>query len=229
MTIQADIQSLSPSALIELFTLDMSKWGQPISYFHAGTNGLTQNVVWQGNTYTPIPIEAEGFDTSSKGTLPRPKFRVANISGVFSAAIANYDDLVGATVTRKRTFAKYLDAVNFPGGVNVTADANQYLNDDIWYVEQKASETRYIIEWELSSAFDLQGVKLPLRQVIQNACPWAYRGAECGYVGTNYFDINDTACAVGADVCAKRLSSCTARFVNVTVPFGGFPGARRND
>ena len=229
MTIKADIQSLSPTALVELFVLDLSIWGQGLIYFHAGTNALVQNVVWQGNTYTAMPIDAEGFDVSSKGTLPRPKFRVANIGGVFSAEVITYDDLVGATVTRKRTFVKYLDAVNFTGGVNATADTSQHMTDDVWYIEQKTNETRYVIEWELSSAFDLQGVKLPLRQVIQNACPWAYRGSECGYAGTNYFDINDASTTIGNDVCAKRLSSCKARFVNVTVPFGGFPGARRND
>ena len=49
MGIRADIQSLSPSALIELFELDMSVTtsGGKL-YFHAGTNGLSQPIVWQG-------------------------------------------------------------------------------------------------------------------------------------------------------------------------------------
>ncbi|MCP6744992.1 phage minor tail protein L, partial [Klebsiella pneumoniae] len=48
MGIRADIQSLSPSALIELFELDMSVTtsGGKL-YFHAGTNGLSQPIVWQ--------------------------------------------------------------------------------------------------------------------------------------------------------------------------------------
>jgi len=228
MTIKGEIQSLSPSALVEMFVLDMSMFaGGGLSYFHAGTNGLQQPVVWQGRTYTPLPIEAEGFDLSARGQLPKPVVRVANINGLFSAAVAQNDDLIGAKITRKRTFAKYLDASNFPSG-NPYADQNQHLPDEIWYVDRKVSENRYIIEWELASAFDVQGVMLPFRQVIQNACSWRYRSAECGYTG-GYYDKNDVATSdVSQDYCSKRLSSCEARFgTNSYLPFGGFPGANR--
>lgn len=227
MSIASDIQSLSPTAVIELFELVMTD-GNSAFTFHAGTNQLLQNVVWGGVSYVAAPIEAEGFDISSKGVLPRPKIRVANIDGVMSAAVMENDDLVGCKVIRKRTFAKYLDSVNFTGG-NPNADPNQHFPDDIWYVERKVSENRYVIEWELSSAFDLIGVMLPYRQVVQNTCSWGYRSAECGYTGTSAFDINDLPTTLGSDVCAKRLSSCKLRFPNGSVPFGGFPGAIRYD
>jgi len=231
MSIAAELQSLSPSALIELYVLDLSGLpnGTPL-YFHAGTNELQQPVVWQGQEYMPLPIEAEGFELSTKGALPRPKVRVANINGMFSAEISNYDDLIGCKVIRKRTFARYLDAVNFPGGVNPEADPNQHLIDDVWFVERKLTENRYIVEWELASAFDLQGVMLPARQVIQNTCAWRYRSAECGWNGS-YYDKNDQPCGAENDFCAKRLSSCKARFQNMgmPLPYGGFPGSVRND
>lgn len=228
MSIAADIQSLSPSAEIELFVLDSTNLPDgTISPFHAGTNLLRQPITWQGVVYTPLPIEAEGFDISTKGTLPRPKLRVANINGLFSAAAEENDDLVGCKVTRKRTLLKYLDAVNFPGGVNPNADTNQYLPDDVWYVEQKMAENRYVVEWELASVFDLQGVMLPSRQIIQDSCPWKYRGVDCGYTGTNYFDAFDQPTTQSGDTCAKHLSSCKKRFGNETLPFGGYPGAVR--
>lgn len=227
MTIATEIQSLSPSAMIEMFILDMTGFGGTMSYFHAGTNGLQQPVVWQGNQYVPLPIEAEGFEITAKGSLPRPRLRVANINGLFSAEVHQHDDLVGCRIIRKRTFARYLDAVNFPGGVNANADPNQHLPDDVWFIEQKTTENRYIIEWQLSSAFDLQGVMLPFRQVIQNTCSWSYRGPECGYTGTP-FDKSDQPCAAANDFCAKRLTSCKVRHVNSpTLPYGGFPGAVR--
>lgn len=230
MTIAAELQSLSPSALVELFVLDLSTLpnGQPLR-FHAGTNELQQPVVWQGETYYPLPIEAEGFELSTKGAMPRPKIRVANINGMFSAEIRNYDDLIGVKVIRKRTFVRYLDAVNFTDG-NPEANPNQSLIDDIWYVERKLTENRYVVEWELASAFDLQGVMLPARQVIQNTCGWRYRGPECGWNGF-YVDKNDLPCGQGDDFCSKRLSSCKARFgaMNMTLPYGGFPGSVRND
>lgn len=115
-TIVTDIQSLSPSALIELFVLDMSQSTGVVNnflYFHAGTNQVSGDIVWQGNTYIHLPIEAEGFSAGSNGSLPRPKIRLANIDGAFSQTLANYDDLIGCKISRKRTFAKYLDAVNF--------------------------------------------------------------------------------------------------------------------
>lgn len=231
MTIAAEIQSLSPSAEVELFVLDLSRFAAGLQRFHAGTNALQQPVVWQGETYMPLPIEASGFEITARGTLPRPKLRVANINGLLSAQVAAYDDLVGCKVIRKRTFARYLDAVNFPSGINPDADPNQYLPDDIWFVERKVSENRYVIEWELASAFDLQGVKLPARQVVQNTCSWLYRGEQCGYSGPAR-DVNDELCAPEKDACGKRLRSCIVRFTNpdgtvTPLPFGGFPGARR--
>lgn len=224
-----DIQSLAPTALIELFVLDYTNLKNPGTYhFHAGTNELSHDIVWGGITYQALPIEAEGFEISTKGTLPRPKMRIANMNGLFSAEVAANNDLVGAKVIRKRTFAKYLDAVNFPSG-NTYADPNQSYPDDIWYVEQKLSENRYVIEWELVSAFDLQGVVLPRRQVVQSYCSWRYKGAECGYAGNLYFDSQDNAVGSAAqDVCGKRFTSCRARqagFSGGVLPFGGFPGA----
>lgn len=229
-TIAAELQSLAPTAIVELFEIDMTSLpGGQVERFHAGTNSVQTPLVWQGNQYTPLPIEATGFDVTTKGTLPRPKFRIANINGLFSAIVRQYDDMIGCQVTRKRTFARFLDAVNFPGGVNPTADPTQFIPDDIWFVDRKVSENRYLIEWELASAFDLQGVMLPFRQVIQNSCPWKYRSPECGWVG-GYFDSDDQPTENSSkDYCAKRLSSCKARFENANLPFGGFPGAHRND
>lgn len=229
MTIATEVQSLAPSALIEMFVLDTTNIPNgELLRFHAGTNQLQQSLVWQGQTYSPLPIEAEGFDVSTQGTLPRPKIRVANVQGMFSAIVREGDDLVNCKVIRKRTFAKYLDAVNFPGGVNPTADANQYFPDDIWYVERKTSENRYVIEWELSSAFDLQGVMLPRRQVIQGTCMSRYRSSECSYVGSLYFDASDLPTTADKDVCGKRLHSCELRNTNGILPYGGFPGSTRN-
>ena len=226
--IRAEIQSLSPSAVVELFELDYSNYTNgAVVRFHAGTNQLNSPVVWKGLEYIPMPIEATDFEMSTTGSLPRPKIRVANVDGIISATIMAFDDLVGAKVTRRRTMTKFLDAVNFQGGVNPDADPTQAFQDDIWYVERKVSETRYMVEWELSSAFDLMGVRLPYRQVIQNSCTWRYRGAECGWTGSN-FDKNDTACNPDKDECAKRLSSCRARFgASAILPYGGFPGASR--
>lgn len=230
--ISCEIQKLEPSALIELFVLEMKNPADNL-HFYAGTNALNKPVVWQGVEYIPLPIEARGFDMNSKGTLPRPEIIAANVQGLFTALVRKFDDLVGLRLIRKRTFAKYLDAVNFPEG-NPTANPNAFFPDDIWFIDKKKDESKLSISWELASAFDLQGVRLPKRQIIQNYCQWKYRGGECGYTGLG-FDINDKPCMdQRKDVCAKRLTSCRVRFQSLdpddfVLPFGGFPGATRKN
>ena len=225
--IHAEIQKLAPSAVIELFVLDLSLFGQGMIYFHAGTNALQQRVVWKGNAYDAFPIQVEGFEFNGNGQIPRPKLKVANITGAITALVLTYQDLVGAKITRKRTLAKYLDAVNFPGGVNPTADPSAEFADDIYYIDRKSRETRDVIEFELAASFDLEGVNLPRRQIVQNVCPWRYRSSECGYTGTHYFDANDQRVTANSqDICGKRLSSCQVRFGQASeLPFGGFPAA----
>lgn len=228
MSIRTDIQSLAASAIIELFEMDATLLGATSKlYFHAGTNTLAASVVWQGDSYAAMPIEATGFEWSGKGQLPRPKLRVANVDGLFGALAAQYSGLLGAKITRRKTLAKFLDAVNFTGGINPTADPTQSLPDEVYFVDRKASENAVYLEFELASAFDLPGVTLPRRQFIANTCAWRYRSAECGYAGVAMYDKNDVLTPVSAnDACAKRLNSCKLRFGTFAVlPYGGFPGA----
>jgi len=225
--LSSEIQSLSPSAVIELFVLDASAIGGDVFRFHAGTNALRGKLIWQAKEYLPFPVQVSGFEFSGTGQLPRPKIVVANLTGVMTTLLLELDDLLGAKFTRKRTLAKFLDGANFPSGSNPTADPTAEFADDIFFVDRKISENRDIVEFELASSFDLQGVKLPRRQIIQNICPWKYRGAECGYTGSSFFDANDIPVGSTAqDACGKRLSSCKTRFgQNAELPFGGFPAA----
>ncbi len=211
----AEIQSLAPTALLELFILDATVCGGDLSYFHAGTNQVGTSVVWQGQTYQPFPVVADGFEWSSKGTLPRPKLRVSALEGVVGALVRDLEDLVGAKVTLKRTFAKYLDAVNFPGGYNPTADPTACYPDEPWVVERKTLETSDVIEFELITPMDAQNARIPCRRVTANVCGWAYKGTECGYAGA-------------LPTCGKTLLECKAHFgATGDLPFGAFPGTAR--
>jgi lambda family phage minor tail protein L len=223
VSIAEDIQKLNPGALVELFLLDATPVGGVLNYFHAGTNGLRGAVVWQGNAYQPWPIQARGFDKSATGRLPRPTLTMSNVNGIIGAIARDYNDLLGAKLIRKRTFVKYLDAGNFPGNANPTADPNAAFPDDVFYVDQKTTENRHVIEFALAAKMDLAGVSIPLRVVAQT-CAWQYRGEGCGYAGGPVADVNDTSTADPTkDQCGKRLTSCKLRFTG-TLPFGGFPG-----
>jgi lambda family phage minor tail protein L len=224
--IESDIQKLNPGTIIELYQLDTTRAGDPnIYYLHNGVNELGNSVVFDGNLYTRFPIAATGFDKTGQGPIPRPKVQIANVTGLIGALAKELGDLVSSKLTRIRTFSRYLDAVNFPGGVNPEADPNQIIDRDVWFVDRKASENKVFIEFELSAAFDVQGVMLPRRQVTQNVCTWTYRGAECGYAGGPVADKMDIPTTDPTkDRCGKRLSSCRLRFGQVAeLPYGGFP------
>lgn len=222
-----ELRSYSPTNLINLYEIDATSLGiSPIFKFHNGINEKNEPVVWQGETFNYFPIKVEGFEMSGKGTLPRPMLTVANVTGVLGTIVNQFNDLVGAKFIRRRTFMKYLDAINFPEG-NPTADPSIELPLDIYYIDRKSQENKLIVEFELAAAFDLSNVQLPRRQIIQNLCVWKYRGAECGYAGTNYYDINDKSTAsISNDVCSKKLTSCEVRFGQYNQkPYGGFPAA----
>ncbi|WP_246795620.1 phage minor tail protein L [Burkholderia perseverans] len=220
MTITADIQSLEPGDLIELFEVDCTLIGGDMLRFHGHLQSAS--IWWQGNEYTAWPIQATGFGHTSDAQQPAPKLTVGNVSGTISALCVALDDLVGAKVRRRRTLAKYLDAVNFPGG-NPTADATEEMAPELWYIEQRSSETNAQVEFTLSSALDFGGQQLPARQIV-SICQWQYRDPDCGYTGTAYFDASDRPVSDPAlDRCSKLTSGCECRFgVNEPLSFGGF-------
>jgi len=228
--IQSDIQKLEPGALIELFVIDATALGGGVSHFHAGTNSLSQPLVWQGVQYAPFPIKAEGFEYNGRGQSPRPKVTVSDVFGIMSSLNREFDDMVGGKVIRRRTLSQYLDAVNFPGGVNSSADPSAAFPDDIYYVERKISEEGDVCEYELAGIYDLGTLQLPLRQVIANCCTALYLSPECGYTGPSVADVNDNPTGSqeysGVDDCGRRVASCKLRFgASAELPFAGFPSA----
>ena len=155
-SIQEQLQSLEPSAIIELFQLQLTAAVNGIDttfFYHAGTHALGGDVVFNGLTYQAVPVEVEGFDVTSKGAIPRPTFRVANANSSISALLALYNPLQ-AKVTRIRTCKKFLDAVNFSAG-NATADPTAKFEDEVWYIDRVASENPELVEFELTSKLDL--------------------------------------------------------------------------
>ena len=226
-----ELNKLAPSAIIELFELDATAsflGDTTVRRFHSGVNeDIDGDIVWNGNTYERYPIAAEGFEYSGQGQMPRPQVSISNTFSLVTALMLDYNDLVGATVTRIRTLKKYLDASNFTSGTNASADPYAEFAREIYTIDRKVLENRDLVTFELGASFDVAGVKLPRRQIIQNICPWTYKGEGCGYTGTNYFDHDDNPVDTSdVDVCGHRLTSCKLRFgSNAELPYGGFPSA----
>lgn len=226
MSILGEVQQFGLDSLIELFVLDaQSKTGETY-HFHAGTNEQRADIVWQGQVYSAIPIKCEGFETS--GTqYARPKLSVANVDGVFSNLIRAFGGLEGCKIIRKRTYARYLDAVNFDGG-NPTANPNEFFPDDIFYITRKTLENKLQIQWELGSALDLQGVFIPKRQVNASVCSFVYRGEECGYAGGAVARFDDSITTdINEDKCSHKVSGCKLRYGDGgDLRIGCFPGSQ---
>ena len=180
--IVTELQKINPSSIIELFTLQTDEQlhgSSQIYRFHNGTN-LNNNgdIIWAGNQYFKMPIQAEGF-AFQKGQLPRPKLTVSNAKGNITAILLNVNnvtagnDLTAATVTRIRTLARYIDAVNFPGSVNPfgTPDPTAEFPKEIYKIDRKSVENREIVEFELAAAIDMVGVRAPQRQCTRKDFP----------------------------------------------------------
>ena len=193
----SELQSLNPSSLIELFTLQLVEGthyatGNPDSVptifrFHAGTSmNSNANIIWQGNTYQKFPIDVQGFEFSGKGQIPRPQLTMSNLGGISRSGsvlsvtdlliIVNlttpHNDLLGATVTRLLVLASSLDNANFSSGSNPfgTPNSNE-LPQEIYVIDRKMSESRNLVQFELTAANDTQNKRVPARQVTRTDFP----------------------------------------------------------
>ena len=179
----SELQGIAPGAVIELFTLSLNSTlhGDSTIYrFHNGANlNANGEVVWDGNSYLRFPIECNGFEFGSTGTLPRPTITISNIFGTITTILQDVNtttvgnDLNGATLTRIRTLARFLDAVNFTGGTNPfgTPDPTAEFPQEIYILDRKVTENRSVVTWEAQSALDLVNVKLPKRIATRDIFP----------------------------------------------------------
>ena len=209
-----DLFMVDITILLPAFSTDQSQY-----YFTNWSNSGGQDLAFDGQVYTAIPLETQGFELKSTGQLERPSLTFGNVGLAITGLCNTYDDLIGATVTRTRTLSTYLDGAD-------EADPEAFWGPDQYVVEFKKSETQLGVTFQLAIPFDLEGRSLPARRMVRESCPWIYRDSVgCGYTGTNYFNAQDEVVTQEfQDVCGKRLTSCKKRYGNATLPFGGFPG-----
>ncbi|MBJ9954523.1 phage minor tail protein L [Acinetobacter baumannii] len=197
--------------------------------FDVGTEKVWQrNIIWQGQTFSAMSIQATGLEMNSSGKASSPTLSMANnINGLQNAVSAyclQFNDFAGAKLTIIETLAKYLDAENFSQG-NPTA--SNEAEKQLWFIEQKTSENMEQVTFELSNPIDFEGQRIPMRQ-ISSQCHWCmmgdYRGEECGYTGAAMFtEKNEPTDNPALDKCGGRLSSCKIRRNEGS--FGGQPAA----
>ncbi|MBD2823479.1 phage minor tail protein L, partial [Xenorhabdus szentirmaii] len=185
MSITSDVQKLEAGNKVLLFAVDGSAFGGPELYFHNHSIPYTEkelgyvdnlpakSIWWQDKEYKAWPVRTEGLEVNSDGGTVSPLLSVANLDGTISAMCLAYQNLVQARVTIHMTFSHYLDARNFPDG-NPEADPTQE-RIDVFYIDSKTHEDNTEVHFALSSPADLQGIKIPTRQ-IHSLCTWCMRG-----------------------------------------------------
>lgn len=212
--------------LVDLWQVDFREFGGEVFYYCGQVNELNKPVVWQGRAYEPLPIKAEGFETTSQGAGNRPTLTVSNIAGFVTAAAEQFNQMTGVTIIRRQTYAKFLDAVNFQSGKNPTADATQEVVSK-YLVERLSALTAETATLELAAPSESDGSVVPARIMLANICCWKYRGEGCGYTGravADRFDIPTDD--LKKDMCSGTLTGCRARFgATAVLPFGGFPSS----
>ena len=162
------------------FNVNSTLTNPTVYLFHAGNNIKDKNdLIWQANTYSKMPVTSDGYLYSGKGKLPRPTITFSNLFGVITALMqlvnktTPFSDLQGAKVTRRRTLSRFLDAVNFPSSINPygTPDPSAELPQEIYFIERKVTESRDIVQFELVSTFDLIGIGAPKKLVTRADFP----------------------------------------------------------
>lgn len=229
-------QSLTPGDLVHLFILDLNPLGENLvlrftNNVMKDSQGATQPLLFQGEEYTPVDLETEGWEYNGKGPFPRPKVRVSNVLSFFSGLLFEYDDLVGARFVRLRTYRNLLDG-------QPNADPEAHYAPDIYQVERKVKQTNTEIEFQLAAHVDQEGVTLPRRKIFRDTCTHRYRvplpgGAfsyhkvTCPYAGNQFWDYKGEPTTADKDQCGLRLSDCKKRFPTGPLPTRAFPGINR--
>jgi lambda family phage minor tail protein L len=241
--LQAHAQGAVLSPNVQLFDLDVTALGGGVLHWTAAPFVAAAGapapgpIIWRGVVYQPVPTKVEGFDVSSGGTLARPTLTIANINLQIGAQLIAYNDLKGAPITRHRTHAMFLDG-------QPQADPDVEWGPDVYRVERKTGQHQIFVTIELASPADMQGQKLPARQMLQDACLARYRHWD-PVAQTFVYNQTDMACPFNGssngnkmfdqsgnqvidpnlDVPSRRLATCCKlRFPHQPLPTFAFPG-----
>lgn len=170
MTTQQDQYASVQAALVELFILDATPAGQGVFRFSGTANILGQNVIYDSNTFTTLPITGSGWAKSTGDSAPRPQITISNVNQVIQSLVYSAGDLSGCLLQRIRIYSTYLDAGNFPGG-NPNADPAETISNETYVIDNMVSMNKVSATFELCWQLDRPGVRLPGRVALRDGPP----------------------------------------------------------
>lgn len=140
----------------------------------------TENIEFQGRTYTAVAIDVALPEESTQGRLPTLSLKVSNVSRVLQKYMESLNGAVGSTVLMHFVNAGYL--------------AEDYSDLDMEWTLLSASCKGDWITFTLGGANPLNR-RCPLYRYIALHCKWQPNSAECGLTGIT---------------CARTLDACRA-------------------
>jgi lambda family phage minor tail protein L len=222
--------TLDTKGLVTLFQLDTTMLGGQWFYF-TSAEYFDHAITWGGQEYAPLPMQAGGFEQTTKGAIPTPTIVISNLYGAANLLLSEYKGLLGAHLVRILTLARFLDD-------GATPDVNAMITRDKYVVAQKTSHTAISITFKLAAQMDQEGIVLPRRQILRDVCSHVYRAwnpaygfdyskASCPYTGGAYFDPNNNPTSPDHDSCSRNLRGCQLRFGGAPLPARFFPSVGR--
>lgn len=233
-------------SLITLFELTLPQ-GTVVRFTDGlsdGTNNLyfPQKTIDSGTStyplheYFAIPIGLQGIDYTSSGPMARPTLTLANIPSLTRSISSDGDgtddektvkeildaegiegnkSLLGTRVVRRRTLISH----TYTASDSAPSSAPVEFPSDTYIIDRVSAENELLVQFELASPIDLEGVIVPHRIVVGKYCSWAYQGYHthanggCDWpLDSNgaFYDVNDNV--ITKDITTISAWSSTATY-----------------
>ena len=145
---------------MEFYDIDLTPIGGTVYHIvpsldYDDVTGVTSIFNFDGVNYTPVPCKLTGVASSTAGAPSTPTLTVSNISKLLFADVVNNDGLVGAIVTRHRTFSEYV-------GINEELPTQKFI------ISQALNIDREQLSFKLNLPIDFEGARLPFRIVLKD-------------------------------------------------------------
>ena len=202
-------------AYVELFDVTLPSGAKV--YIFNGLDDGSANIYFPQKTisngtyplkeYFAIPVSIDGVEINGAGASPRPSLRIANIP-TLTRSISNNEDGTGDEETLYSILAdeglyKNESFLNTRIDYRRTLLSNTYRSTDshptaapvefpsqTYIIDRVASEDSIMVDFELASPIDVEGVKVPGRVVIGRYCVWRYQGGKLNNEGGCNWPLN---------------------------------------
>lgn len=222
------VQLLDVGEVLQFYKLEIPNVSTPL-FFHCNgvrevLNPATDKLepqplmTWLGDQYSFVGIRTDGMELSGDGSVNAPTLEVSDnidgVQGAVSAMCRLYNNLHNAKLT---IFFTTLEAYQL--------GLMQY-KVQLWWITQKTLGTASSVTFALDMPANHNRKTIPTR-IIDDICAWAkrgeYRGADCGYTGTKFFDEHGNPVdSIALDSCGGMCEDCSKRFgAGAALPFGG--------